>query len=236
MSQIIKNLIENISNALGLTSSALEELIKENKKYLEVELDLAEKHDDAINALKEYSNVEDPSLSEALETLATAYKDIELARKERVKQLEVSFINPLQELLEELLIKKNEIKEAEKAKDDLEKAQKKFDKEQNKTEDKINLEKLEQAKAVLTAAKKKFEREDTKAQKTIETFKNKRITILKEILEKISEIEKDFYQKAIELAIAVKLKAVDIVIKEIEPEEGKNVKNQEEAEKNKLEN
>jgi len=235
MSKLLKNLIENISSVLGLKSSALKELIKENKKYLEVEFDLAEKHDDAINALKEYSIVEDPSLSEALETLATAYKDIELARKEKVKQLEVKFINPLQELLEELLIKQNEINEAEKAKEGLDKAQKKLEKEDSKASDKKDPDKLEELKSALAIAKKQYENEDKEAQKAIEVFNNRRIAILKEILKNISEIEKDFYQKAVELTISVKLKAEDIEIKEEEQEEETNLEDHEEVENDKVE-
>ena len=235
MSQIIKNLVENISNALGLTSSALKELIKENKKYLEAESDLANKHEDAINTLETYSNVEDPSLSEALETLATAYKEIEVARKEKVKQLEMKFINPLEQLLEELAIKKNEIKEAERAKEDFEKAQKKFEKEQGKSEEKKNDEKLDEAKTNLAVARKKYEAEDKEAENAIETFKNKKIAILKEILENISEIEKRVYQRAMELAISVKLKAEEIETSEEELEEGNDIENHEAVKENKEE-
>ena len=232
MSKILKNFIENISSALGLTGSALEELIKETKKYLEAEVNLADKHDDAIESLRKYSDVEDPSLSEALETLATAYKEIEAARKEKVEKLEVMFIEPLQHLLEELKFKKTEMKEAEKAKDELEKAQKKFNKEQNKPEEKKDIEKLEHAEKNLEDAEKKYEVEDAEAQSAIATFKGKRIAILKEVLENISELEKDFYQKAVELTISVKVKADEI---ETNEEENKEERKEESKEKSKEE-
>ncbi|MGV9172046.1 MAG: hypothetical protein ACOC35_05720 [Promethearchaeia archaeon] len=116
MSKFLNNIVDTISSAMGIATNKIEEIIDENKDYLEVEKNLAKEHKEGIEALKKYANVETPSLKEAMSSLAGMYENVAQARKEKVEELQKRFITPMNELLEKFKTKKKELEEAERPK------------------------------------------------------------------------------------------------------------------------
>lgn len=232
MSKYLKSLVDTISSAIGIATNKIEEVISENKDYLDVEQKLAKEHKEGIEALKEYGNVETPSLKDAMNSLAGMYETVAQAREEKVEELQQNFISPMNELLEKFKTKKKELEEAEDAKKDYEKAQKKLDKLESKPEEKQKPEKISAAKVALEEAKKKYEKEEAEAKKATEKFNKEKLETMKSVLSDLTEAEKKFHQKALGLLETVRKKAEAIdVEKESKISEEKADKGEKETEK-----
>ena len=121
---MFKKFIDNISNTLSIATDHVQSVIKENKQYLEAELEVVKESKEGIEALKNYARVETPSLEAAILSLASTFEKIEEARKDKVDDLIAKFIQPLEEIVDELDSFKKEAKDAERAMSELEKAEK----------------------------------------------------------------------------------------------------------------
>ena len=210
----LKKVFGDISDKLKLSSSAISTVIKENIQYLDAELRVTKEAQEGINALKTYAAIETPSLEEAINTLATTLESIEQAREEKVNLLQEKFIRPLNEIVEQMKIKDAELKEAEKAKKDLEKLESKLAKLEEKPKEKLKPGQLDATKTSVSASQEAYKKEEAEAKAATEAFNKKKLEKMQEILKNLSEIEKSFHEKALELMGVVKEKAEAIKVEE----------------------
>ena len=205
---------KKVIDKLKLSSSAISAVIKENNQYLDAELNVVKEAQEGINALKTYAAIETPSLEDAINTLATTLESIEQAREAKVSQLREKFIGPLNEIVEEMKIRDAELKESERAKKDLDKLEAKLAKLKAKPKEKLKPGQKEAAKSSVSAAQEAYEKEETEAKAATEALNKKKLEKMREILKNLSEIEKSFHEKALELMGVVKEKAEAIKVEE----------------------
>lgn len=210
----ISDIVDAISDAFNMSSNAIEKVIKENKEYLEAELEFADESQEGVEALENYAENETPGLQEIITNLAETYKQIQNARKEKVKNLGDHFINPLNDLLEKFNIKKAELKDVEKAKKSLEKARKKFNKESYKPAEKRNDEKLQKLKAELDEVEQEYSNEEYEAKVATQTFNRKKIDVITKVLKKIVEIQRNFFQEGLNRFLSLEKKVENLSIEE----------------------
>ena len=190
----LKGVVESISDALSKSTSAIEEVIKENKQYLDSILNLVKESEEGINALRKFAETEAPSLKAALNTLAKTYESLEKARQDKTAKLKADFITPLEELLVSFKKRQEELKDVEVAKKDLEKAEKKFEKEKAKPDEKKDTVKIETAKELYEKAKKELEVQEKEADIATKKFETEKLETLKKVLNNIVAIEKNFHE------------------------------------------
>ena len=194
----LKSVVDSIADAVSSSSSAIEEVIKENKQYLDSFLRVDKESKEGINALKKYAEVETPALKTVVLTLAKTYESLEEARKEKIAKLQANFITPLEELLDAFKKRQEELKNVEKTKKEFDKAEKKYEKEKSKPEEKKDAIKIEEAKELYEKAKKDFEREGKEDEIANKKFDIEKSETFKKILNNIVNIEKDFHEKMLQ--------------------------------------
>ena len=194
-------------------SNSIKNIIKENNQYLNAELEVVKESKEGIQALKDYANIETPSLEDAINTLANTFQNIENARQDKVTSLRDKFIGPLEELLDGFNARQNEIKEAEEAQKAIGKAQKTLEKEKMKRS-KGRLDKTTQAKAKLNAAYDRSSKEQEDVKMATTAFNRKKLEVMQIILKNLVEVERIYHKGVIDLLDAVEEKAEAIKIEE----------------------
>lgn len=194
----LKSVVDTISDAVSSSSNAIADIIKENKQYLDSFSRVAKESLEGINALKTYAELESPALKTVVSTLARTYESLEEARKEKIEKLQANFITPLEELLVALKKRQEEIKNVEKKKKELDGAEKKYEKEKSKPEEKKDAVKMEAAKQLYEETKLDFEREDKDSEIANKKFETEKSETFKKILKNIVNIEKDFHNKMLQ--------------------------------------
>ena len=194
-------------------TNGIKKIIKENSQYLNAELDIIKESKEGIQALKDYANIETPSLEDAINTLANTFQNIENARQDKVNNLREKFIAPLEELLEGFEAKQKEIKEAADAKKDVEKAKDAVEKEHMKRI-KGRLDHFDRANADLEDAIDRSRKEQEDVQIATNQFNKKKLETLKIILKNLVDVERIYHTKVMELLDSVEQKAEAIKIEE----------------------
>ncbi len=207
-------MIGSISDKLKLSGNAISAVIKENIQYLNAELGVFKEAQEGITALKTYAAIETPSLEAAINSLAETLENIEKARKEKVNQLQEKYIGPLNEIVTEAKIRNTELKEAERAKKALDKAESKLAKLEAKPKEKLKSGQKDEAKAAVKTAQEAYEKEEAEAKAANEAFNKKKLESMRAVLKNLADIEKSFHQKALELMGVVKEKAEAIKVEE----------------------
>ena len=194
----LKSVVGTIADTVSRSSSFVEEVIKENKQYINSFSRVVIESEEGINSLRKYAEIETPALKTVVSTLANIYETLEEARKEKIAKLQANFITPLEELLVAFKKRQEELKTVEKAKKELDKAEKKYEKEKSKPEEKKDADKIELAKELYENAKKDFEREDKEAEVANKKFDIEKSETFKKILNNIVNIEKDFHENMLQ--------------------------------------
>lgn len=194
-------------------ANGIKNIIKENGQYLNAELDVVKESKEGIQALKDYANIETPSLEDAINTLANTFQNIENARQDKVNNLREKFIGPLEELLEGFDAKQKEIREAADAKKDVEKAKNAVEKQHMKRI-KGRLDHLDRAKADLADAIDRSRKEQEDVQIATNQFNRKKLETLQIILKNLVDVERIYHTKVMELLGSVEQKAEAIKIEE----------------------
>ncbi|TFG06530.1 MAG: hypothetical protein EU539_07390 [Promethearchaeota archaeon] len=194
----LKDVVGGITDALSSSATAIEEVIKENKQYLDSILKMVKESTEGVNALRNYAETEAPALKGPISKLAETYESLEQARKEKTEKLKANFITPLEELLVIYKELRKEVKEVDAAKKDLEKAEKKFEKERSKPEEKKDADKLEAAKLHYEAAKKELEVQEKEADAATKKFEAEKSKTLKNVLDNIIKTEKNFHESMLQ--------------------------------------
>ena len=96
---MFKKFMDNLTNALGITSNKINELIKESNQYINSLEDVVKEVKKTVATLESYAETETPSLGQAVGSLASTFDIIEKESTERVKRLREEYIAPLNDLL-----------------------------------------------------------------------------------------------------------------------------------------
>jgi len=224
----LSSMVDSFTDLLHITGDGIQKIIKENKQFLDSELEALEESEEGIQTLKEYALNETPSLKKAVESLATLFSKIMAERSKRIDGLRYKFITPLEELLVVKEKKSEELKEAEKAKKNLEKARKSLQKEKSKPEEKKKPEKLQAAEQAYQQAERNYNKEESEAGVAKVTFNKERIRVFKDILSNIVNIEETYHKNILDEIPDLKAKINAITEEEAEEEltESKEVKDQ----------
>ncbi|MHA1886254.1 MAG: BAR domain-containing protein [Promethearchaeota archaeon] len=211
---MFKKFMDNISNALGLTTNKISELVKESNRYIASEEDVTKDINKTVTALKSYADVETPSLGEAISSLANTFEIIENGRKEKVAKLREQYIAPLNELLTHLKTLQTEQEESAKAAKEVEKAEKSLNKAQSKPKEKLKPGEIENAETALDAAQKKADKEEADVRTATEDFNKVKMETMQKILHDMVEIEKTYHENILSSISELKQKAEAINIEE----------------------
>ena len=214
MKSLFKKFIDNLSNALGLTSNKISEIVKESNHYITAEENVTKDINKTVTALKSYAETETPSLGDAISSLANTFEIIENERKEKVNKLREQFVAPLNGLITNLKTLQTEQEEATKAVKEVEKAEKALKKSQSKPKEKLKPGEIENAEKVLKAAKDKAEKEETDVKSATEDFNKIKLETIQKVLHDMVAIEKIYHEKILTAVSSVKLKAEAIKIEE----------------------
>ena len=211
---MFKKFMDNVSNALGLTSNKISELVKESNRYITAEENVTKDINKTVTALKSYADTETPSLGEAIGSLANTFEIIESERSEKVKKLREQYIAPLNDLIAQLKILQTEQEESVKAAKGMEKADKSLKKAQGKSKEKLKSGEIEAAEKTLMAAQTKAEKEENDVRTATEEFNKVKLETMQKILQNMVEIEKTYHEKILAAISGVKQKAEAIKIDE----------------------
>ena len=129
--------MDNLTNALEITSNKISELIKGSNQYINAEENVTKEIKKTVTALKGYAETETPSLMQAINSLASTFEIIEKESTEKVKRLREEYIAPLNDLLIDLKKLQTEQDEAQKATKEVEKSEKKLSKVKIKKKEKL---------------------------------------------------------------------------------------------------
>jgi ABC-type transporter Mla subunit MlaD len=211
---LFKKFIDNLSNALGLTSNKISEIVKESNHYITAEENVIKDINKTVTALKSYAETETPSLGEAITSLANTYEIIETERKERINKLREQFIAPLNGLITNLKTLQIEQEEATKAAKEVEKAEKSLKKSQSKPKEKLKPGEVENAEKALKAAEQKAKKEEVDVKSATEEFNKTKLETIKKVLHNMVTVEKTYHEKILTALSGVKQKAEAIKIEE----------------------
>ena len=204
---MFKKFMDNLTNAVGITSNKISELIKGSNQYINAEENVTREIKKTVTALKNYAETETPSLEQAVNSLASTYEIIEKESTEKVKRLREEFIAPLNDLLIGLQKLQTEQNEAQKATKELEKAEKHLSKVQNKPKEKLKPNEIQTAEAGLKTAKEKVIKEESDVKVATEDFNKVKLETMQKILKNIVDIETIFHKKILDSVATVKVKA-----------------------------
>jgi DNA repair exonuclease SbcCD ATPase subunit len=206
--------MDNLSNALGMTSNKISELMKESERYINAIENVTKEIKKTIAALKGYAETETPSLGQAVGSLASTFEIIEAENTEKVKRLREEYITPLNDLLISLQKFQTEQSEAQKATKELEKAEKHLSKVQSKPKEKLKPNEIQTAEAELKAAKEKADKEESDVKAATEEFNKAKLATMQKVLTNMVDIETIFHKKILDSVATVKEKAEAIKVDE----------------------
>ncbi|MFX1380220.1 MAG: BAR domain-containing protein [Promethearchaeota archaeon] len=207
-------MFKKITDALGITSNKISELIKESKQYIDALQNVTKEIKNNVTALKSYAETETPSLGQAVGSLASTFEIIDKESSEKVKRLQEEYIAPLNELLISLEKLQTEQKESQKAVKELEKAEKHLSKTQSKPKEKLKPNEIQNAEIELKAAKEKVAKEEADVKAATEEFNKVKLETMQEILKNMVDIETIFHQKILDSVATVQAKADAIKVEE----------------------
>ena len=191
-------MFKKITDALGITSNKISELIKESKQYIDALQNVTKEIKNNVTALKSYAETETPSLGQAIGSLASTFEIIDKESSEKVKRLQEEYIAPLNELLISLEKLQTEQKESQKAMKELEKAEKHLSKTQSKPKEKLKPNEIQNAETELKAAKEKVAKEEADVKAATEEFNKVKLETMQKILKNMVDIETIFHQKILD--------------------------------------
>ena len=207
-------MFKKLTDALGITSNKISELIKESNQYINAVENVTKEIKKTVDALKGYAETETPSLGQAIGSLASTFEIIDKENTEKVKRLQEEYIAPLNDLLISLEKLQTEQKEAQKATKELEKAEKRFKKAQSKPKEKLKPNEMQTAETELKAAKDKADKEESDVKAATEEFNRAKLETMQIILNNMVDIETVFHKKILDSVGTVKEKAEAIKVEE----------------------
>lgn len=211
---MFKKFMDNLTNALGITSNKISELIKGSNQYINSVENVTKEIKKTVAALKGYAETETPSLGQAVGSLASTFEIIEKENTEKVKRLREEYIAPLNDLLIGLQKLQTEQDEAQKATRELEKAEKHLSKVQSKPKEKLKPNEIQTAETELKAAKDKAAKEEGDVKVATEDFNKVKLESMQTILKNMVDIETVFHKKILDSVATVKVKADAIKVEE----------------------
>lgn len=211
---MFKKFMDNLTNALGITSNKISELIKGSNQYINSVENVTKEIKKTVAALKGYAETETPSLGQAVGSLASTFEIIEKENTEKVKRLREEYIAPLNDLLIGLQKLQTEQDEAQKATRELEKAEKHLSKVQSKPKEKLKPNEIQTAETELKAAKDKAAKEEGDVKVATEDFNKVKLVSMQTILKNMVDIETVFHKKILDSVATVKVKADAIKVEE----------------------
>ena len=211
---MFKKFLDNVSNAMGITSNRISEIIKESNRYINAEENISKEIKQTVTALKSYAETETPSLGQAITSLANTFEIIESGRLEKVKKLRDQYIAPLDELVINLKTLQTEQGEAEKAAKEQEKAEKNLNKVKNKQKEKLKPNEIENAESKLKAAQEKSDKEENDVKVATVEFNRAKLETMQNVLKAMVDVESAYHQKILDSITGVKEKAEAINIEE----------------------
>jgi ABC-type transporter Mla subunit MlaD len=211
---MFKKFMDNLTNALGITSNKISELIKGSNQYINAVENVTKEIKKTVATLKSYAETETPSLGQAVGSLASTFEIIENESTEKVKRLREEYIAPLNNLLISLQKLQTEQNEAQKAAKGLEKAEKHLSKVKSKPKEKLKPNEIQIAETELTTAKEKAIKEENDVKVTTEEFNKVKLETMQKVLKNMVDIETIFHKKILDSVATVKVKAEAIKIDE----------------------
>ncbi len=206
--------MDNLSDALGMTSNKISELIKGSNQYINAEEKVTKEIKKTVDALKGYAETETPSLGQAIGALASTFEIIEKESTEKVKRLREEYIAPLNDLLVGLKKLQTEQDEAQKATRVLQKAEKQLSKVQSKPKEKLKPNEIQNAETELSSAKDKAAKEENDVKVATEEFNKTKLETIQTILKNMVDIETVYKKKILDSVATVKVKAEAIKVDE----------------------
>jgi hypothetical protein len=207
-------MFKKLTDALGITSNKISELIKESKQYIEALVNVTKEIKKTVAALKSYAETETPSLGQAIGSLASTFEIIDKESTEKVKRLQEEYIAPLNELLVSLEKLQTEQKESQKAMKELEKAEKHLSKVQSKPKEKLKPGEIQTAETELKTAKENVTKEEEDVKVATEEFNKVKLETMQKILKNMVDIETIFHKKILDSVATIEVKADAIKVEE----------------------
>ena len=206
--------MDNLTNALGITSNKISELIKGSNQYINAEENVTREIKKTVAALKGYAETETPSLEQAVNSLASTFEIIEKESTEKIKRLREEYIAPLNDLLIGLQKLQTEQSEAEKAARELEKAEKHLNKVQSKPKEKLKPNEIQTAETGLKTAKQNAIKEQADVKVATEEFNKIKLEKMQLLLKNMVDIQTICHKKILDSVATVKVKADAIKVEE----------------------
>ena len=211
---MFKKFVDNLSNAMGITSNKISEIIKESNQYINALENVAKEVKKTVAVLESYAETETPSLGQAIGSLASTFDIIEKENGEKVKRLREEYIAPLNDLVISLQKLQTEQNEAQKATKEVEKAEKSLNKVQNKPKEKLKPNELQTAEMELKTAKEKAAKEEDDAKVAAEAFNKEKLETMQKVIKNMVDIETVFHKKILDSVATVGAKADAIKVEE----------------------
>jgi len=206
--------LDNLTNALGITSNKISELIKGSNQYINAEEKVTSEIKKTVVALKGYAETETPSLMQAVNSLASTFEIVEKESTEKIKRLREEYIVPLNDLLIGLQKLQTEQNEAEKATRELEKAEKHLSKTQSKPKEKLKPNEMQTAETELKTAKDNATKEQNDVKVATEEFNKAKLEKMQILLKNMVDIQTVCHKKILDSVAIVKVKADAIKVVE----------------------
>ena len=206
--------MDNLTNALGITSNKISELIKGSNQYINAEEKVTSEIKKTVVALKGYAETETPSLMQAINSLASTFEIVEKESTEKIKRLREEYIAPLNDLLIGLQKLQTEQNEAEKATRELEKAEKHLSKTQSKPKEKLKPNEMQTAETELKTAKDNATKEQNDVKVVTEEFNKAKLEKMQILLKNMVDIQTVCHKKILDSVAIVKVKADAIKVVE----------------------
>jgi len=206
--------LDNLTNALGITSNKISELIKGSNQYINAEEKVTSEIKKTVVALKGYAETETPSLMQAVNSLASTFEIVEKESTEKIKRLREEYIAPLNDLLIGLQKLQTEQNEAEKATRELEKAEKHLSKTQSKPKEKLKPNEMQTAETGLKTAKDNATKEQNDVKVATEEFNKAKLEKMQILLKNMVDIQTVCHKKILDSVATVKVKADAIKVVE----------------------
>ena len=211
---MFKRFVDNLTNALGMASNKISELIRESNNYIKAVEDTTVDIKKTVATLKSYAETETPSLGQAVRSLASTFEIIDNESMEKVKRLREEYIAPLNDLVINLKKLETEQNEAQKATKGLEKAEKHLDKVKSKPKERLKPNEIQTAEAELESAKEKATKEENDAKVATEAFNKLKLETMQKVIKNMVDIESNYHKKILDSIATVKEKADAIKIEE----------------------
>jgi hypothetical protein len=208
----IKEKFNEVSSKMGAVNSELAKVVKENHEMLDANASLSKESLEGIQIMKDYASKETPAIKDAFISISEGLESIEINRDKMVGQLREQFLAPIQQLLEEWKSIQQEIKEDNTAAKKLDSVKKDNEKVKSKPANKKKPGADEQSASKLQDANQKAGKEHNDVIEATAKFNENKITVLKDALTVLVDLQKDFYQTALDAIdqCKAKVEAIDI--------------------------